>query len=107
MDTQINLTDNEIKALKTCLNYHNREDELDDNATWLCEKRVARELNWNHHQVAGLISAMLQKRIIRGYAGSTLMKKENNGNVTYYYGTVTDYIMTPKGINAYFDAIGQ
>jgi len=107
METQIKLTDNEVKAIKTALNYHNREQDLDDNATWLDEKRIAQELGWNKHQVAGLFSSMQKKGLLWEHEGYEQRWVKTKKAYSLRLVNVTDYCLTPDGINAYFDAIEQ
>lgn len=89
METQIKLTNNEVKGIKTCLNYKTRQQNLDDNASAICESQICRELNWKKRQVSGLISSLQKKG---------LLQIQEYDNVFY---------INEDGINAYFDAIGE
>jgi len=57
----LNLTDNEITALKTCLNYDNLQEQLADNFTNGDRDEFMAALNWNRHQVDGLIGSLEKK----------------------------------------------
>lgn len=105
MNTTIKLTDNEIRAIKTTLNYHNRECELNDNATFLDEKRIAEVLGWNKHQVAGLFSSMQKKGLLWEHIGFDEKWVKRGRTITLKLVDVVYYCLTPDGINAYFDAI--
>ncbi|WP_019024065.1 MULTISPECIES: hypothetical protein [unclassified Thioalkalivibrio] len=56
-----NLTENEIKALESCLNYEDRETQLSDNYSNGDPAVFRKVLGWDKHQVAGLISSLEQK----------------------------------------------
>ena len=59
--TNVTLTANEIEALKTCLNYDDREIQKSDNYSNGGAEEFRSVLNWNKHQVAGLISSLEAK----------------------------------------------
>lgn len=82
------LTENEIKALERCLNYQDREAQLDDNFSRGGAPEFKKLLNWNDHQVAGLISSLEQKGM--GYSDDN----EGNGNIFW---------LSDLGVNTIFD----
>ena len=57
----ISITKNEFLALKACLNYSNKESQLDDNFSNGGIEEFMSILNWNINQVKGLISSLEQK----------------------------------------------
>lgn len=65
MNTQITnslkLTENEILALKICLNYDNREGQLSDNFSNGDMDEFCAQLGWNKHQVSALMGSLEAK----------------------------------------------
>ena len=59
--SNVTLTENEIVALKACLNYDDRETQKIDNYSNAGAEEFRAELNWSNHQVAGLISSLEAK----------------------------------------------
>ena len=57
----ISITENEFKALQTCLLHFDREDQKDENISEGGMAEFMSVLGWNSRQVAGLISSMEQK----------------------------------------------
>lgn len=84
------LTQNEITALKICLNYDNREDQLSDNYSNGGAPEFKKALGWNDKQVAALISSLEQKGM--GYGD------ENNGNGHIFW-------LSEDGVETIFDVI--
>lgn len=64
-DSKTNLTVNEIKALKACLNYKTREYQLADNYSNGCMEVFKETLSWTDKQVSGLVSSLVQKDLIQ------------------------------------------
>lgn len=91
--TAMNLTENEITALKACLNYSDRESQLSDNMSNGGTAEFKAELGWNSQQVGGLISSLIEKGL--GYPDEDGV----NGN------DVDIFWLTEKGVNAIFDVI--
>ena len=87
----INLTENEIKLLKTCLNYDDRETQLNDNFTNCTIEDAMKVLNWNVFQIGGLLSSLITKRLM--YVENSSDRKQD------------DIYITEEGVNAIFDII--
>lgn len=87
---QPNLTPNEILALKTCLNYDTRADQLGDNYSNGGHREFKVALGWNDKQVAALIRSLEQKGMGDG--------DDNEGNGHVFW-------LSEKGVNAIFDII--
>ena len=54
-------TQNEIAALKMCLNYDNRTCQHDDNHSDATPVTIAEAFGWNMQQVGGLLSSLSSK----------------------------------------------
>lgn len=87
-DSKTNLTVNEIKALKACLNYESREDQLADNYSNGCMEVFKEALSWTDKQVSGLVSSLVQKELIQLDRGCPEI-----------------FWITEEGVNAVFDVI--
>lgn len=83
------LTSNEIAALKTCLNYNTRDEQLDDNYSCGGIIEFAAELKWTKAQAKGLASSLTQK-------GMGYMDEEDD-----------IFWLTEDGVNAIFDIIDE
>jgi len=55
------LTNNEIKALKMCLNYEDRESQKDDNMSNAGIEEFATLFNGNRNAAGGLVSSLEKK----------------------------------------------
>lgn len=86
------LTDNEIKALKVCLNYGNRESQLSDNFSNGGHDEFKTALGWNDHQVSALIGSLEKKGM--GYGD------DNDGNGHIFW-------LTDLGVNTIFDILDK
>ena len=86
---KITLTENEMKAVKVCLNYNNRDAQLNDNYSNGGVEEFKLELGWNDQQIGGLISSMAEKGI--GYMDNKY------ANAIFW--------LTEDGVNAYFDQL--
>ena len=84
------LTDNEVKALKICLNCNTRESQLEDNFSNGGASEFMAALGWTNKQVAGLISSLEQKGLGCG--------DHNDGNGHIFW-------LTEFGVNTIFDVI--
>ena len=84
------LTDNEIIALKACLNYKSRQAQLDDNFSNGGHKEFKDALGWNDKQVSALIGSLESKGL--GWGD----KNDGNGHIFW---------LTEKGVNVIFDII--
>lgn len=85
-----NLTQNEIIALKTCLNYKTREGQLCDNYSNGGQDEFKQVLGWNDKQVAALIGSLEEKKM--GYGD------DNQGNGHIFW-------LSELGVNTIFDII--
>lgn len=56
-----NLTQNEITAMKLCLNYGDRQAQHDDNFSNAGPLDIAKALGWDMQQVGGLLSNLRTK----------------------------------------------
>lgn len=92
MDTT--LTQNEIVALKECLNYDSREAQLSDNFSNGSPSSFMRALGWNAQQVGGLMSSLMDKGM--GYVESDDPGRPKKDDIFW---------LTDKGVNAVFDVI--
>lgn len=81
------LTTNEITALKACLNYETRKSQLADNMSVGGVSEFKEVLGWNEKQVGGLITSLEQK-------GMGFMDEEDD-----------IFWLTEDGVNAIFDII--
>ena len=82
------LTQNEITALKICLNYDSREVQLDDNYSNGNADEFAKALGWDKQQVGGLITSLEQKGLA--------FKCPDGYDIVW---------LTDDGVNAIFDVI--
>lgn len=88
--TNTTLTDNEIKVLESCLNYDNRDCQLEDNPSNTDASDIAALLGWTRQQAGGLMSSLEKKGMIW------------IEDADYWKGLV---YLTDKGINTIFDII--
>ena len=86
----ITLTANEITALKVCLNYDNREDQLSDNFSNGGHTEFKQALGWNNKQVSALIGSLESKGLGDG--------DDNDGNGHIFW-------LSALGVNTIFDII--
>ena len=84
------LTANEITALKVCLNYDNREDQLSDNFSNGGHTEFKQALGWNNKQVSALIGSLEGKGLGDG--------DDNDGNGHIFW-------LSDLGVNTIFDII--
>lgn len=84
------LTENEIKALKICLNYESIEAQLSDNFSNGGFQEFKDELGWNDKQVAALIKSLEAKDM--GYLD------DNDGNGSIFW-------LTTLGVETIFAII--
>lgn len=84
------LTKNEIIALRTCLNYDDREAQLSDNFSNGGHKEFKKALGWDDKQVSALIGSLEAKGMGDG--------DDNEGNGHIFW-------LSEKGVNAIFDVI--
>lgn len=93
------LTTNEITAMKVCLNYDNRKDQLNDNYSNGGPAEFMDALGWNAQQVGGLMTSLTEKGM--GYC-------EDNSN-TVWLGPPppVTFWLTEAGVNTIFDIIEQ
>lgn len=61
--SKVTLTPAEIIALKTCINYDNRECQLSDNFSNGGPDEFKAALGWNGQQVGGLIASLTTKEM--------------------------------------------
>lgn len=85
-----NLTQNEIIALKTCVNYKTREGQLCDNYSNGGQEEFKQALGWNDKQVSALIGSLEDKKM--GYGDDN----EGNGHIFW---------LSELGVNTIFDII--
>lgn len=85
-----NLTANEITAMKACLNYSTRAEQLSDNYSNGGHAEFKAALGWNDNQVAALIGSLEAKGMGDG--------DDNEGNGHIFW-------LSEKGVNAIFDLI--
>jgi hypothetical protein len=87
------LTENEFRVMKVCLNYGNRQSQLEDNMSNGGVEEAMQELGWNAQQVGGLFASLEKK----GYA----YPDEDGVN-----GEPVDILwLTVAGVNEVFDEI--
>ena len=86
----VNLTKNEIIAMKACLNYSSRKEQLSDNYSNGGQYEFKKILGWNDKQVSALIGSLENKGM--GYSDDN----DGNGNIFW---------LSEKGVNAIFDII--
>ena len=85
------LTENEFRALRACLNYDNRTEQLSDNFSNAGVTEFREVLGWGKHQVAGLVSSLQQK-------GMGEMDTDLSNPVDLFW-------LSEDGVNAIFDRI--
>lgn len=90
MTTTVTLTENEIIALKACLNYKTREEQLEDNFSNGGLEEFMEVLEWNKKQAAALIGSLEEKGM--GYSD------ENQGNGNIFW-------LSELGVNTIFNII--
>ena len=91
--TEHKLTENEFRVMCCCLNYDDRQSQLDDNMSNGGVEEAMQVLGWNAHQVGGLFASLEKK----GYA----YPDEDGVN-----GEPADILwLTVAGVNAVFDEI--
>ena len=92
-----NFTQNEIAALKMCMNYDDRESQQGDNHSDATPVTIAKALNWNMNQAGGLISSLSSK--------GAVWVDERVGEP--YHKDVSMHIvyLTEKGVNEIFDIV--
>lgn len=98
------LTQNEIAAMKLCINYtDDREVQRGDNHSDATPHTIAKEFGWNMQQVGGLLSSLEQKGMVwvddRSGEADPVVRNNPKFHVVY----LTDEI----GIDAIFDVIDQ
>ncbi|MCK5018233.1 MAG: hypothetical protein KAS32_14345 [Candidatus Peribacteraceae bacterium] len=81
------LTDNEIEALKLCLNYADRESQLNDNYSNAGSEEFAGIFDGNKHAAGGLITSLAEK-------GMGNMDEEDD-----------IFWLSDEGVNTIFDII--
>lgn len=84
------LTTLEIAAMKICLNYKDRANQLDDNYSNGGLREFMSSLKLNRHAAAALIGSLETKGM--GWSDDN----EGNGNIFW---------LSPEGVNAIFDII--
>lgn len=88
LTTKTTLTANEIEALKLCLNYNERENQLSDNySNGGMDEFRAHFSHWNDQQIGGLIGSLTHK-------GMGSIDEEDD-----------IFWLTEAGVNAIFDVI--
>ena len=102
------LTEAEFQALKACLNYDDRESQLEDNFSNGGPTEFAQVLGWDLHQVGGLITSMKNKGLGDLDDRSDEMLRDDNGRL-YPEGKVPVELhifwLSKAGVNAVFDEI--
>ena len=88
MTKPITLTANELTALRLCLNYDDRQSQLDDNFSNGGHAEFKKALGWTDKQVAALIKSLEAKGLGWG--------DDNDGNGHIFW-------LTEAGVNAVFD----
>jgi hypothetical protein len=92
-----NLTQNEITALKSCLNYDDREGQLSDNFSNGGPDEFKKALGWNDQQVGGLITSLQEKGL-----GDI---DDRSGELAWGEKLPHIFWLSDKGVNAIFDII--
>lgn len=90
----VQVTDNELAALASCLNYNNREDQHSDNFSNGGHLEFKKVLGWNDKQVSALIGSMERKDL--GWGDDN---KDTGGDHIFW--------LEHKGVDIVFDAIDQ
>lgn len=92
------LTANEIKAMKMCLNYEHRESQLADNHSNACPADIGIAMGWDFRQLGGLLSSLTQKEMIMidDRSGDADKSLQANPHMHIVY-------LTDEGVNAIFD----
>jgi hypothetical protein len=88
----VTITENELAALKSCLNYDNRSDQLSDNFSNGGQKEFELVLGWNRQATAALIGSLESKDL--GYGDHN----EGNGHIFW---------LSELAVNVVFDIIDQ
>lgn len=93
----MNLTENEVLALKACLNYDDRESQLSDNMSNAGAAEFMELLGWDAQQVGGLMSSLIEKGLA-DVADDLIAYGEPGADLLW---------LTEAGVNAIFDIIEQ
>jgi hypothetical protein len=81
------LTEAEVTCLKACLNYDTREAQLSDNYSNGDPDEFQAQLDWNMHQVGGVMTSLKEK------------------NMGFYDPEDDIFWLTEDGVNTIFDLI--
>lgn len=92
-----NFTQNEIAALKMCMNYDDRESQHGDNHSDATPVTIAKALNWNMNQAGGLIGSLSSKGVI--------WVDERVGEPEHKYVSMHIVYLTEKGVDEIFDIV--
>jgi hypothetical protein len=102
------LTEAEFQALKACLNYDDRESQLEDNFSNGGPTEFAQVLGWDLHQVGGLIASLTSKGLGGLDDRSEEMMTDENGRL-YPKNKVPAELhifwLSDEGVHAVFDEI--
>ena len=92
-----NFTQNEIAALKMCLNYDDRESQHGDNHSDATPVTIAEALGWNMNQAGGLISSLSSKGVI--------WVDDREGEPWHMDVSMHVVYLTERGVDAIFDIV--
>ena len=92
-------TANEIAAMKLCLNYDDRAEQIDDNFSNAGPTDFAKALGWTMHQVGGLITNLEKKGV------AWLDNREGECGIRTDDVDMHIVWLTEKGVNEIFDII--
>jgi len=92
-----NFTQNEITALKMCMNYDDRESQHEDNHSDATPVTIAEALGWNMNQAGGLISSLSSKGVI--------WVDDREGEPWHKDVSMHVVYLTERGVDAIFDIV--
>ena len=92
-------THNEIRAMKMCLNYDDRETQICDNFSNAGPTDIAAEFGWNMHRVGGLIASLENKGV------AWLDNRDGDAGMKNCDTDMHILWLTEKGVNEIFDII--
>lgn len=95
------LTQNEITAMKLCLNYDDRQAQHDDNFSPCGPLDIAEALGWDMHQVGGLLTSLQSKGL------AYVDDREGDSGLTGCGVDMHIVWLLEAGVDAIFDIIEQ
>ena len=93
----IDLTKNEIAAMKMCIVYGTRKEQHSDNHSEVNPAEIGINLGWNRQQVGGLLSSLAQKGMV------FVDDRTGEGDASLCNPDFHIVYLTKSGVDAIFD----